>query len=245
MNTFSRKMYQRLQQLKHLSAPLEQLTQRYLMFVTHVDRWTGQQRYGVLGGALLLLCILWYLLWIVPMQADRQQQHNRIRALQYSITQLERQGNTIIAESNIDPNAPIRQAIETLTNDINQIKAKTSLLTSGQISPSQLSQLLKSMVHQQDGLKLLRLASLAALPITPSQSGHLSNVPDQVPTLYLHPIELEFEGDFFATLAFLQELKKQAKIYWGGLQYVVMNHPLAKVSIQLHLLSKREHWDEL
>lgn len=231
----------------HRNSPWsQQVIQHYLKLATYIEKWSGQKRYALLGGCLVGLVLAWYMFWIAPMQTARYKQQVQINTVNYRMAQLEKQAKTMVEESKIDPNTALQAAVDGLEQEIAKANAQIEVLTDGQMSPSQLTQLLKNTVQHRESLQLLRLASLSALSITPSLQGPLTHQPlVNIPTLYHHPIELDFQGDFFATLEFLKRLQDHVKIYWNSLEYVVIAHPLAKVAIKLHILSKREHWNEL
>jgi hypothetical protein len=57
---------------------------------------------------------------------------------------------------------------------------------------------------------------------------------------YQHILKVEFQGNYYSTIAYLALLeKKSSRIYWDSMEYKVLNYPKANIVIKLHVISLR------
>ena len=64
-----------------------------------------------------------------------------------------------------------------------------------------------------------------------------------MPRVYKHPLRLEFEGDYFEVQAYLAELESSDWDFgWRRLDYVVTDHPVAEVTLEIETLSQQKSW---
>lgn len=217
----------------------------YNQLEAYTEHWNQRKRYSMLGTIIILLFLMWYILFFSPLSASSRNNHYKISSIQRSIDELNKEAQTILEQAKQNPNQGLLDEIANVEENIKQKTIEIEAKTANQLAPPQLTQLLKTKIIQTDELKLLRLASLSAIRIMPSVQGSSALQMEKLPKIYNHPIEVDFQGDYFSTLRFLSSLKESWRLYWNSLQYVVTNYPSAKVSIRVHVLSKQESWDEL
>ena len=116
--------------------------------------------------------------------------------------------------------------------------------TENQLSVPAMVQIIKSKIIQDETLKLLRIGSSSSFRIIPPTLGKTRIGLEQTPSIFAHPIELEIEGNYIRTYELLKTLEKSWRIYWDSIEYTVLEHPNAKISLKLHLISTTEGLDE-
>ena len=61
--------------------------------------------------------------------------------------------------------------------------------------------------------------------------------------MYRHGLQLELEGSYLATLAYLKALQALPwEFYWDEVRLQVDKYPTAKITIVVHTLSLTEGW---
>jgi len=63
------------------------------------------------------------------------------------------------------------------------------------------------------------------------------------PVLYRHRLQLEFAGDYLATLAYLKKLENlPRKLVWENLEIETQQYPQARVRLSVYTLSLNKGW---
>lgn len=63
------------------------------------------------------------------------------------------------------------------------------------------------------------------------------------PDIYKHAVEIEFIGDYLSTLNYLRNLEALPwHFYWDGMEYKVIKHPKATITISIYTLSLDKSW---
>ncbi len=116
------------------------------------------------------------------------------------------------------------------------------------VPPEDVPALLEDVLKNHEGLKLVRLTSQPAEPVTITVEMEEGSDPDEaseVPQveIYRHPVLLEFEGGYLDVLAYLESLEQVGwQFAWRRLEYAVAEYPDAQVLIELETLSREKEW---
>ncbi len=116
------------------------------------------------------------------------------------------------------------------------------------VPPEDVPALLEDVLQNHEGLKLVRLTSQPAEPVTITiESGADAEAENaaEVPSveIYRHPVLLEFEGGYLDVLAYLESLEEVGwQFAWRRLEYAVAEYPDAQVLIELETLSREKEW---
>ena len=63
------------------------------------------------------------------------------------------------------------------------------------------------------------------------------------PRLYRHTLRIEFEGDYLATLRYLQAIEGLSRrLFWVGFEFEVRRYPKARVVLTVETLSLQKGW---
>ena len=81
------------------------------------------------------------------------------------------------------------------------------------------------------GIKLKAFTSIAPTPLLEVGEEKKMN-------LYSHGIKLEFTGDYFSVLRFVEAVENMPnKLYWRSMDYKVDAYPKAAITLELYTLS--------
>ena len=140
----------------------------------------------------------------------------------------------------------LRKQRDQLVADIEVIERQAGELLGKFIGPEEVPDLLEDLLQKQPGLSLVSLTTLKSekLSVTLQDADVVGdNVPLQTKTIYRHPFQLTFQGEFFAVLNYLQALEQgEWEIAWRELSYVVEDYPLALITLQIDTLSEDSEW---
>ncbi len=162
--------------------------------------------------------------------------------------------DTLTNQLNEDPNKLEKIRLDRYLKDAERIDAELQEQTLEFISPQQMVEVLKDIIRQERGLRLVSLESLDVEdPVTdpqiefekPETSGNESDSPVAPghSGAYLHTMELKFKGDYMSAMNYLARLEKlEWKFIWKSLSIKLEDYPVTNVELQLQTLGLTEGW---
>ncbi|CAM3018093.1 type 4a pilus biogenesis protein PilO [Vibrio rarus] len=142
--------------------------------------------------------------------------------------------NVLEAKLKRDPDAEIDKKLTQLTIKNQQLAEQLSNVVDSLIAPSQMAQLLETVLGSGGKLKLESLQSLPAESITDKsdQSGY-----------FLHPVRITISGKYFDIQNYLATLEKMpVKYFWRSFNYKVQKYPKAELVLEVYTLGTRQEF---
>lgn len=209
-----------------------------------------------------LISLVW-MVWTYALQDYLDKERSRA---QVGITNNQAQLNAAIQEQQLlnggnlqDPDMALSQRRDQLQADLRQLDLELRHSIERFVEPSKMPELLADLMRQHQGLAFKRVTRLPTEPLAASRLHLDISAQESVlettdstnsglaasgePSVYRHPIELEFEGSYFDVLAYLTTLENSSwRLNWRSFNYQVKAHPIARVTIQVDTLSRRKEW---
>ena len=158
---------------------------------------------------LVVITLLLFSLLLEP--AMKSVAANRLQLQSVEQMNQRMQGEILLltAKLNKDPNQEINLEFKQLMAQSQPLSLELAALVDSLITPAKMAQLLESVLATSPELTLVSMESLAAEPIANNnQSSEYSGY-------YVHPVRLEFTGNYFAILNYLTNLESlPMKYYW-------------------------------
>ena len=132
-----------------------------------------------------------------------------------------------------------------LENVIVEQAAVLDALLARFVPPEAVPELLEDVLARHRGLKLVRLTSQPAEPVTLTVAVENEDEAQSAPSveIYRHPVRIEFEGGYMDVLAYLKALEEvEWQFAWRRFEYGVEEHPRAAITIELETLSREKEW---
>lgn len=187
---------------------------------------------GFVAVLLLLLTMV-----VEPTWQQLNSKKTQLISVKQANQKLEGDLLVIQAKLNKDPNQDIEIEMKGLLARSLELELQLSELIGNLLSPSQMAELLESVLESTNGIKLISLESLRAEPI----EGDPQN--SEYSGYYLHPVRLELRGDFFSIQAYLNKLENlPVKYYWRRFHYQVEKYPQARVVLEVYTLGARQEF---
>ena len=194
-----------------------------------------RERNLVVIAGLAFILLVGFVSFVEPplLNADRTQtqiqtRENVLREMDLQIAQLEQELKT-------DPNIPLRQRLEKIERQIAALDQSLDSFTEDLIPADKMPDLLEKVLSRSNQLKLVSMESIA--PIQLLGAGEGSQQSNDI-NLYQHGVRLILEGRYFDIQAYLEQLEElQWRFYWKVFTYDVIEHPNAKVELELYTLS--------
>ncbi|MEZ9819347.1 MSHA biogenesis protein MshJ [Shewanella sp. 10N.286.45.A1] len=130
-----------------------------------------------------------------------------------------------------DPDTEYRQRLANIIQQTKQIDEQLSFEMVDMVPADHMPALLAGLLSNVKGIKLKAFTSIAPTPLLEVGEEKKMN-------LYSHGIKLEFTGDYFSVLRFVEAVENMPnKLYWRSMDYKVDVYPQAAITLELYTLS--------
>lgn len=217
---------------------------------------------GILAGTVIVVVVVaWLQFYFTAYEKQAKQLTTQKSALlKDKVVQSQSLAELTITLDN-DPNKQLREDQKQIQAELNTLKKEIESRLSNLIAPEKMADVMKLVLSDYKGLKLLSARNLDVKPLTLGSSSansdaltpsnaqqHASNnevtsVTDQEQAvIFAHGFEMVLRGGYFQTIEFLQHLESMTGFYWQKLDYQVKEYPLAEITVQISTLSLEEDW---
>jgi MSHA biogenesis protein MshJ len=160
------------------------------------------------------------------------------------ITQLEGQRRSLKNVELSDDERALLQRKQLLERQLAEIDSQIKSEISELVPPKAIISLLEEMLTPDSGLQLISLTSREPHRVgTAALHDSDATVLDSTKSLFRHGLRIEIEGDFAATLDYLERVEASKwHLLWDRFEYRVKEFPTANIIIDLHTVSEQEEW---
>lgn len=200
-----------------------------------------RERLSVMLLSVVAIIIIFIELLISPLNKKYDVVDKQIINLQTQTRQLESQIITLKTNGSRDPDFQEKQKIKLLDEQIANLNVRLKEKMHGLIEPKQMAKVLEVVLAQNTDLKLQRVQSLGAVPLSPikAKKGEAA----ETLGIYRHGMQIEFKGTYLSTLKYLKALAELPwNFYWDVLELNVDKYPVSTIVITVHTLSFHEGW---
>jgi len=223
------------------------MTRYWQILNAHYLALSRRERVMVGLACALAITVSWYMVLIDPMRVAEQANKSELTKLQTTVQSLHQQQLALQLKLRQDPLRELKARVAQLNQHIQQVDGQLHSKLHGLIAPQQMAKVLQSVLEQQRNIKLIKLQSLPATPLVirraEEKPGQVQKSMHKTINVYRHGLQLEFEGSYLATLAYLKSLQTLPwEFYWDAVRLEVATYPKARVTIVVHTLSLTEGW---
>jgi MSHA biogenesis protein MshJ len=145
-----------------------------------------------------------------------------------------------------DPDRDRREVISRLTDKEAALEQEIQSLSANLVSREQLPRLMQDVLQEIDGVKLLGVDTLPAVPLkTSGQMKGSAATPDSADaapgesvTLYRHAVQIRFSCSYAGLRRYVAALEALPwRLYWEALEYVVADYPTGQAALEVFTLS--------
>jgi len=205
-----------------------------------IDERPLRERAMILLGAVAVIFFLFDLLMIQPLDARRQSVEKQIASNQAELTGLTTQAEAIASRIGVDPNQENREKLREHRKELERLEAELKETVQHLVKPADMPGLLRGVLGQTEGLRLLQLNSLGSKPLVADENGSSTDVASGA---YRHGLRIRFSGDYFSTLNYLRDLEAlEWNFFWDTIEYKVDDYPNAICSITVYTMSLSDYW---
>lgn len=205
------------------------------------DALNERERISVMLLTVVAIIIVFVELLFSPLNQQYDVIDKQIVSLQTQTKQLENQAAMLKSKKNHDPDFQEKQKIKLLNEQIANLNVQLKEKMHGLIEPKQMAKVLEVVLAQNTDLKLQRVQSLGAEPLSSIKAKEGEEA--EILGVYRHGMQIEFKGSYLSTLKYLKALDELPwNFYWDVLELNVDKYPVSKIVITVHTLSFHEGW---
>jgi len=187
---------------------------------------------GTVGIFMLLFTLL-----LEPSYKELQSSQSKLQSTKQNNQKL--QGELLVLQAKLsrNPDKDIDIQYKKLLVQSQDLSMDLSEIIDGLISPTQMAQLLESVLTSANGLKLVSLESLKPESISNNKSTSENS------GYFLHPVRMELTGSYFDIANYLKILEElPVSYYWRSFQYSVEEYPQARLVFEVYTLGTRQEF---
>ena len=205
------------------------------------DALNERERISVMLLLVIAIVMIFIELIISPLNQQYKILDKQIISLKTTTAQFKSQSVALIAKKNRDPDFQEKQKLKLLNEQISNLNVQLKEKMLGLIEPKQMAKVLEVVLAQNTDLKLQKVESLGAVPLTPVKVDEGEKTESL--GVYRHGLKIEFKGSYLSTLDYLKALKELPwNFYWDVLELNVDQYPTSSIVITVHTLSFHKGW---
>jgi len=205
------------------------------------DALNERERISVILLSAVAIIIIFIELFISPLNEKYAVIDKQISDLNTQTNQLESQVAVLKTKKNRDPDFQEKQKIKLLNEQLSNLNVRLKEKMHGLIEPKQMAKVLELVLAQNTDLKLQRVQSLGAEPLSPVKPKEGEEA--EYLGIFSHGLQIEFKGSYLSTLKYLKALDDLPwNFYWDVLELNVEKYPTSNIVITVHTLSFHEGW---
>lgn len=206
-----------------------------------VNKLSLRERSLLLATLLVLVFAVWYTTLYSYFEQTQEDLANIQKNITSEFARLKTQLGEVTSILEKESSTALASRAEILRKENKIIKIQIEQKIKNFVSPKDMVLLIKNMLDETEGLKLINLESGGTQTVFSSKKSENFEVGHY--KIYGHILNVEFEGDFFSTMNFLADVEKSSlKVYWDNLDYEVTKYPVANVKLRVHTLSVNQGW---
>jgi MSHA biogenesis protein MshJ len=223
---------------------LQGIVGRVRPLIERVDALTLRERVIIFGAGVALVYIAWQTLVMDPLAGRARNAEQRLAQVREQTAAIDELG----AAASQDPIVRAASRNDALAQRLTALDGELGAVAKGYVAPERMTELLRALLAEQHGLKLVSLANLPVESLSQPSSqpgGAKTDAPladdDRGP--FLHPVEIVVEGDYASVVAYLRAAESLPwRIQWRKLELTAGEYPVNRVRLVIGALSLSRDW---
>jgi MSHA biogenesis protein MshJ len=244
--------------------PLDPITQRLGALAQRLNALSLRERGLIFFAGATLVYIAWQTLLMGPLTVREHNAEQRLIEARRRQSDIEKVG--LAAAGIEDPVVLAAARNKALKGRLTALDSELHSAAQGYVAPERMTEMLRQILAEQHGLKLVSLVNLPVMSLSQAQNPaagrnaavDLASAPGGTrsggstpagPTdsrdigPFLHPVELVVEGDYASLTAYLRALEALPwRIHWQQLELRAGDYPSSTVHLVIGALSLSRDW---
>lgn len=233
------------------------MNEQWQQWQDKINALNQRERIILLVTVLVAVVMLFQVLLIDPVLADRKRASRELTAVKQAIQQDENARVVLSAELTAGVNRHKEQLREQLTEKVATLDNEIQQSVIALIPPQLMPEVLENILAENKELRLISLENKPVVPVledadettksaTATSKGAGAEKVAEGATrqgLYRHGFVLTLSGNYMAAMRYLEQLSKLPwRFYWDDLRYQVERYPAATITLEVHTVSMSEDW---
>lgn len=203
-----------------------------------VDSMSLRERVFVFAAAVVVGLALVQILLIDPVQLRAQQARDRLQASDSALVQIAQQRQLLAGRQGRDPDQAARDALAAQETRLAKLNAEIEARTRSLVPPERMRQMLKNVVQEQGGIRIVGFKTLNPEPVSPAGAAE-----GAAPGFYRHGFEVTVSGGYAGLVAYLERLEALPwNLSWTEATLDAAGRPDLTLTLTVHTLSLEEAW---
>lgn len=224
-----------------------------------IDALSLRERALAFAAAAFVVVTLINTMLLDPLFVQQKQMAERATTEQDQLAKLQSEIHKRVRARDIDPDAPNRERLKKLREQLSQSNADLRSMHKGLVSPDKMSGLLEDLLRRHGKLQLVSLKTLPpavmnnAATSMPRSSGSAtaggapaengSSGQDADSAIYKHGVEITVQGSYPDMMSYLAQLEAMPwQLFWGAARLNADSYPKATLTMTLFTLSLDRKW---
>ncbi len=222
---------------------LQGLLTRTRPLIERLDALTLRERVIIFGAGVALIYLAWQTLMMDPLAARTKSAEQHLAAVRQQASALDQIG----AAPSRDPAVAAALRNRALSERLTALDHDIDAAAQGYVAPQRMNELLRALLAEQHGLKLVSLTNLPVESLSdpggPKVDGKASVIAPGDRGPFLHPVEIVVEGDYASVVAYLRAVEGLPwRIHWRKLELAAGQYPVNRVKLVIGALSLSPEW---
>jgi len=197
-----------------------------------------RERVFIFAASVLVTLALVQTLLIDAGQLGIQQANARVQAAEESLVQIGQQRQQLEREAERNPDRAARETLAAQEVRLAALNAELDQLQRSLIPPERMNQVLKNVVQEQRGIRIVGFKTLNPQPVA---------LPDAAegapPGFYRHGFEVKVSGRYSDLVTYLERLEALPwRLNWIEASLDAADRPMLTLTLTVHTLSLEETW---
>jgi MSHA biogenesis protein MshJ len=189
----------------------------------------------ILFCGLIIVILMINTVALEPIFDSSEKLQKKSSSADKEVSLLKQQVAALTDKLKADPNNTLLEKLVLLKRQNQKISGQLKTETENLVPANKMASMLESVLAMSKGLTLIELRSIAPIPLS---SGVSEADKKAVTALYRHGVTFVFEGNYKDIQRYLETLEALPwQFYWQKFDYSVVEHPIARVELEIYTLS--------
>jgi len=205
---------------------------------TRIGMMSLRERIFIFAASAVVILALVQTLLIDAGQLRKQQANDRVQVAEEALAQIGQQRQQFEREAGRNPDRAAREMLAGQETRLAALNAELQRLERSLIPPERMNQILKNVVQEQGGIRVVEFKTLNPQPVA---------LPDAAegtpPGFYRHGFEIKVSGRYSELVTYLEQLEALPwRLNWIEATLDAAARPVLTLTLTVHTLSLEETW---
>ena len=219
--------------------PLADIKSQFKGYTDRIDAMSLRERAMIFVTIMVALYFVAVNVLFGPLNMEKDRLQNQVSQQRDEARMLDIQIQSLLEGGATDPEGVKPQKKAALQETLKSMDLALVRVTSGLVSPQEMTRLVEQMLLKNRGLQVIKVESLPAAPLLDKDGS--AKASDTM--VYKHGMRIELKGGYMDILRYLKSLEGLPwKVFWGQAILKTEKYPDSRFDLLIYTLSTHEGW---